>query len=363
MELIRTEMTPKERMTKYMAGEKVDRIPTILSSGETSPINYGIQNKDYYFDSDLMVEVESRIAEDYGADNMGMGIGLRGIAEALGVPLAFPLNNVSHVDGPAITSYDELDGRKIVDIHKDGRLPILLEAFKKLQDKWGDTYIIDTGLGSCFTLAAFLVGTEKFLKDMIKRPEETEKLLQYANDNIVACCEQLYKETGIISSLAEPIIARNLLSPRLFKKYAVPYMGQLVKRLTDVYGEAPSLHVCGSTADRWEDFVNWGISAFSVDNCENMEDLKNQYGDKIAVVGNIDPVDLLRNGTTDDMKREVIRCLKEAGDTPKGFILMPGCTTPIGTPKDNVVAIMNYAAIYGKGAQKGKMPEGLAKVM
>lgn len=94
MELIRTEMTPKERMTKYMAGEKVDRIPTILSSGETSPINYGIQNKDYYFDSDLMVEVESRIAEDYGADNMGMGIGLRGIAEALGVPLAFPLNNV-----------------------------------------------------------------------------------------------------------------------------------------------------------------------------------------------------------------------------------------------------------------------------
>ena len=25
MELIRTEMTPKERMTKYMAGEKVDR--------------------------------------------------------------------------------------------------------------------------------------------------------------------------------------------------------------------------------------------------------------------------------------------------------------------------------------------------
>ena len=39
--------------------------------------------------------------------------------------------------------------------------------------------------------------------------------------------------------------------------------------------------------------VNWGISAFSVDNCENMEDLKNQYGDKIAVVGNIDPVDLL----------------------------------------------------------------------
>lgn len=48
MELIKTEMAPKERLTKYMDGEEVDRIPTILSSGETSPITYGIQNKDYY---------------------------------------------------------------------------------------------------------------------------------------------------------------------------------------------------------------------------------------------------------------------------------------------------------------------------
>ena len=33
MELIKTEMAPKERLTKYMDGEEVDRIPTILSSG------------------------------------------------------------------------------------------------------------------------------------------------------------------------------------------------------------------------------------------------------------------------------------------------------------------------------------------
>ena len=33
MELIKTELTPKERITLYAKGEEVDRIPTTLSAG------------------------------------------------------------------------------------------------------------------------------------------------------------------------------------------------------------------------------------------------------------------------------------------------------------------------------------------
>lgn len=359
MELIKTEMTPRERLTAYAAGEEVDRIPTVLTAAETSPLRYGIQNRDYYFSADLMVEVESHIAEDFGADNMGMGVGLRGVAEALGVPVVTPENNVSHVEGTAVTDYAELDGRKIMDVTKDGRFPIMLEAFNRLQEKYGKTYIVGTGMGAPFTVAAFLIGTEKFLKDMVKKPDEVNKLLQYATDNVVACAEGLYKHAGIKVSLAEPIIARNLLSPRMFKKYAVPFMKQTCERLEKIYGSKPGIHICGTTHDRWEEIVDFGISAFSVDNIESMKDLKDRYGDRIGIIGNIDPVDLLRNGTPEDMKNEVIRCLRDAGDNPRGFVISPGCTTPVGTPKENLVAVMNAAAVYGKGAKKGMYPKGL----
>ena len=53
----------------------MDRIPTSLSAGETAPPLYGISIRDYYFSADAMVEVESRLAEDFQADNMGMGLG------------------------------------------------------------------------------------------------------------------------------------------------------------------------------------------------------------------------------------------------------------------------------------------------
>ena len=48
MELVKLEMTPKERKIAYARGEEVDRIPTSLSAGETAPPLYGISIRDYY---------------------------------------------------------------------------------------------------------------------------------------------------------------------------------------------------------------------------------------------------------------------------------------------------------------------------
>ena len=82
------------------------------------------------------MEVETRLAEDFGIDNMGMGLGLRTLPEALGCKLKYSQNNVSYIEKPAIESYGELEGRALPDITKDGRLPILVEAFDRLADRF-----------------------------------------------------------------------------------------------------------------------------------------------------------------------------------------------------------------------------------
>ena len=109
MELVKLEMTPKERKIAYARGEEVDRIPTSLSAGETAPPLYGISIRDYYFSADAMVEVESRLAEDFQADNMGMGLGLRTLVEALGTKLEYPEHSVSYIEKPALETFDDLD--------------------------------------------------------------------------------------------------------------------------------------------------------------------------------------------------------------------------------------------------------------
>ena len=359
LELIKTDMTPKQRAYAYARGERVDRIPCNLTAGETASLIYGIDICDYYFSSEAMVTVEEGLARDTGADNMGMGLGLRTLAEAVGTEMSYPKDNVSSVKTPAFATPSDVESAELVDIHKDGRLPIMLEAFKVLIDRHGEERNVGTGSAGPLTLASNILGTKQLLKSFIKDKEGAKKVLQYSTNVIIKVAKDLWDEFGISFSLAEPMASKYLLRKSSFEEFCLPYLKQCIDAISSCQGGC-SLHICGETKDRWDDIVGLGINGFWCDNCESMLELKQKYGDKIAITGNIPPVDVVLYGTEADINESVKKILLEAADSPSGFCLCPGCTTPVGTPLENMVAIMNAAATFGKGAVKGKLPEGLA---
>ena len=361
MELIELDMSPKERLGAYARGEEVDRIPATLSAGETGCLELlGIPICDYYFSADIMVEIESFLADRTGADNLGMGLGLRTLPEALGSKMAYPREGVSYVDEPGIASLDEVEGRDVADIRKDGRFPIVVEAFKRLADKYGEERMLASGLAGPLTTATNLYGTERFLKATRKDPEGAHRLLRYTTECVVACCRDFHEIFGFGFSLSEPIASKDLLSKKQFEEFFAPYLRECVTRMSEFQGNV-SLHICGHTSDRWQEVVDCGISGFWVDDRESLRELKELYGGRIAISGNVPPVDVLRNGTHDQIAASVRDCILQAADNPRGFTLCPGCTTPVGTPLDNMIAFMNAAATYGRGARKGAFPKGVAE--
>ena len=358
MELLKVEMTPKERAFAYVKGERVDRIPCKLNASETASQLYGIDVCDYYHSSEAMVAVEEGLVRDTGADSMGMNIGLRGIAEAIGTEMAYFKDNVSSVKTPALKGAEDVRGRDLVDIHKDGRLPIMLEAFKVLKDRHSETHNIGTGTAGPLTLAGNILGTKKLLKALIKDPDGAKEVLQYSTDVIIKVAKDLWDELGVSISLAEPLASKNLMRKATFEEFCLPYLKQCVDEISSWQGGV-SIHICGETNDRWDDIVNLGISSFWLDNCESLVDFKANFGDKVAIVGNTPPVDVLLYGTPSSIAESVKQTLLDAADNPAGFCLCPGCATPVGTSLENMVAYMNAATTFGKGAVKGKLPEGL----
>lgn len=351
-------MSPKERALAYSKGKEVDRIPTSLSAGETAPPLYGFSIREYYFSADAMVAVESGLAEDFHADNMGIGLGLRTVVEALGTELAYPENSVSYIVKPRLESFDQVSELGMLDIDKDGRLPIIVEAFERLMNKYGEVCNFGSGLAGPFTTAASLIGTEKFLISTVKDKEGAHKLMQYCTDCIVELCRDLNKRLGIRFMLSEPMGAKDLISRKQFREFFLPYFAQAVKRMNEFQG-ATSAHMCGKTRDRWDDVIDTGISNFWVDNCESLRDLKENYGDRIGITGNVPPVDVLRNGTVQQIEECIRKCIADAGDNANGYTVCPGCTTPVGTTKEQMILFMNAAYKYGRGAVKGKLPEGV----
>lgn len=108
------------------------------------------------------------------------------------------------------------------------------------------------------------------------------RLLQYTTDCVVKCCQDLNRKLGIKFTLSEPMVSKNLLSKRQFMEFFIPYLKQSVERMNRFQGST-GIHICGSTHDRWAEVVDAGIGSFWVDNCESLKELKEAFGDRIAI--------------------------------------------------------------------------------
>lgn len=358
MKSMNLDLTPKERATRYAKGEEVDRIPTTLSAGETMALTYGYDMREYYFSAEQIVDVENRFYGEVKQDAMSVGLGLHGMAEAVGSKIKYSQNSLLYVETPVLKKIEERSQLRPVDVEKDGRIPVVIEALNRLQEQYGEEFNVSTSLGGPFTFVVGLLGAENFLKATRKNTEAAHELLQFATDNIIHVCKEIHARTGASTSLAEPLAAMNLLSLKQFQEFVKPYVKQIVTELNTVQ-TATGMHICGYTHDRWEDIMDTGIIAFSVDNCERMEDLKRVCGSRIGIIGNIPPVEILRNGSLQDVKDSVIDCILQGGDSPNGFTLSPGCQVPANCPVENLQMMLEAAYEYGKNASKGEYPEGI----
>ena len=126
-----------------------------------------------------------------------------------------------------------------------------------------------------------------------------------------------------------------------------------------IMGSRPGAHICGKTSPIWSNLADAGLFSFSIDNCEDLEFAKREVGDRMRFAGNVPPIEVMKDGSIDDVIEACKDCLRKCGDNPKGYILNTGCQLPIGTPKRNVEAFIYAARKYGRGAQLGKLPKGI----
>jgi uroporphyrinogen decarboxylase len=79
----------------------------------------------------------------------------------------------------------------------------------------------------------------------------------------------------------------------------------------------------------------------------NLAELKQLYGDKIILKGNLHTTDVMLNGSVDDVVRACKKCIDDAAAGGR-FILSTGDQTPRDTSDANIFAVVETARTYGK---------------
>lgn len=352
--MFKDEMTPKERNKAYFKGDEVDRLPCSLSLGETATSFFNINQREYYFSPEIMAGVEIEVDKMFGQDNSGAKIGLLGMGEAIGSEIGYSDDNLAYLKKPILSGYDMLDSLKVPNPYSDGRLPLVLKTLEILQKELGDKKNIGLNMGGPLSVASTIRGTKEIMKDLRKNKENLHKLLMFSTECNLEFVKVLYNDFGIVPSIAEPLASLNLISPKMFEEFPKVYLKMQVDGIKKITGKSPSLHICGKTKSIWPIIKEIGFSGFSVDNCEDLEELKNEIGDSLCISGNVDPVDIIKSGTIEDVERETLKCLVKGMDSKKGFILSPGCQIPKDTLKENLEVIMNTVRKYTRNASIGK---------
>ncbi|WP_017414193.1 methylcobamide--CoM methyltransferase [Clostridium tunisiense] len=344
--MFKEEMTPRERMDAFSKGEEIDRVICVPDMGVTMAPFIGAKTSDYYYSAELMANLEIALFNKLGHDSVGISTSLRGVAEAMGSKIAYPDYNISYLLEPAAKSVNEIEGLKVANPLRDGRLPILLQALRLTKDALIKQVDVGAAMSGPFSVAASVVGTENLLKWMIKYPKKVHTLMEIVTESNNRYIEEVAK-LGLSIGFADPVSSTSLISPRLFREFSLPYLKKNAEKIKETTGSTPGIHICGRSKEIWQDVVDIGISNFSIDNVEDLEEAKKIMGQRVIITGNVPPVDVVHLGTKEEIFDSVKDSIRKGYNSPKGFILSTGCQIPMNTPIEKVEMFMEAAKIYG----------------
>ena len=226
------------------------------------------------------------------------------------------------------------------------------QAAEMMLEQAGDECGVDVSLCGPFTAAASIYPTEKLLMALRKDPEGVHRLLRFCTDCIKMICRDFWT-LGTGFTLCDPVASGTILRKQDYMDFVFPYTCEIVKDLHDI-GASAGYHICGNTTKIVEPMVDTGIDMLSLDGQVDMALAKEKVGERVCIVGNVDPIDVMLNGTFDDVDAAVRRCFVQAQDSPSGFILATGCDIPNMAPVENVFRFMEAARKYGRAAAKGE---------
>lgn len=183
---------------------------------------------------------------------------------------------------------------------------------------------------------------------LLKNPEAVHKLCKISLENCIEYTKVII-ENGLTPTISEPLASCTVVNPKHFREFCAPYLKELV-RFIKSKGSGCTLHICGNTKKIWNDVGSMaedGVTGFSMDNVVSLAECSRTIGDKMKILGNVDPSGIMYAGTRNDIRNAVVEAVEEGYNTPKGYVVMSGCSLPVETPFENIQTMMDTVREIG----------------
>lgn len=331
----------------------VDRVPCFSGVGNVT--TSGLKTLGYRFaeihvDAEKMANAALSTFEAFGFECVVVPFDMGVEAEALGCKVNYYDDGTERVLYPTISGKlaekvadlvgtDGQPGRLQVpaDLSKAGRIPLVVDAIRRVKAKAGDRVAVGTWVLGPYTLAGQLTDLNDLLKSSFKKPAMINDLMSRLAGVIVQIL-RIYQAAGAdFFTVREMGATSDVVSPRMFETLVLPH-------LKEVFAGIPSpnvLHICGNTNQIIELMAQSGADALSVDQKNDLAASRAKLPDAV-LLGNVDPYNLLVSGTPETIDAGIRQVIAKG---PSG--IWPGCDIWPEIPPDNFHALMNTVKQHG----------------
>ena len=332
-------MTSRERVLAHLEGRPVDRLPLMPITMMFAAVQTGARYRDYCTDYRVLVEGQIRTAEAFGFDYVNtMSDPAREAADCGATVEYYNSQPVALVEDQALLADKaKLASLKIPDPLGGGRMHNGIKALALFKERVGKEMMIEGWIEGPIAEGADLRGINTLMMDFFDDPPFVRDLFAFVIELELRFAREQLKAGADVIGVGDA--AASLVGPDIYNEFVWPYEKKLVDGIHALGGKV-RLHICGNTRRILEGMGKLGCDIVDLDSMAPISEARQKMGPNTILLGNLNPVTVLRNGDSAGVTAAIAECHHQAG--PR-FIVGAGCEVPRDTPPENLHALCAYA--------------------
>lgn len=321
--------------------EVPNRVPVFACSEEFDVRMAGEVYSKYNSDSKTMAKCQIEAIKKFDYDWAWLQVDDCIEFEVLGVGVKGEGNILPATCNYLPATYETLKSLKMPNPKKDGRMPVLLDAIKRIKDEFGDTVCVTGRTAAPFSSTTLLYGMTETLMMLFDEPQFVKDTVKFFTElQIMWGCAQIEAGADAIW-FGDCNASGHLISVNQYMEFAF----EGVKKCAKAYEQAGGFsfyHASEHKPEQMRVQAATGVSAVSVGPGVDMAIAKAAVGERCCILGNVDPINTLLQGTKEDVIRESKRIM-ELGKQNGGYIFNSGEMVPRDIPEEHMIAMIQTA--------------------
>jgi MtaA/CmuA family methyltransferase len=332
-------MNGRERILAMIDGRPVDSLPlmpiTMMFAADLAGVPYGR----YAADSAVLVEAQLQTAARFDFDYVScISDPAREAADCGAVIQYFDDQPPAIVEDQArLANKLDLASLKCPDPLSGGRMHDRVRAAGMFRERVKGERLIEGWIEGPCAEGADLRGINTLMLDFYDDPAFVRDLFGFVVDMELRFAKAQI-EAGV-DLIGVGDAAASLVGPDVYEEFVWPFEKRLVEGL-HALGTRVRLHICGNTRRILRGMGQLGCEIVDLDYPSPMSEGRSQMGPAQVLLGNIHPVQVLRDRTPPEIRAAIDDCYQAAG--PR-YIVGAGCEVPRGTAVENLEVLTQFA--------------------